>query len=546
MPSYDALHRRIARLAGAGELLRAGLKGVEKESLRSRPNGRLAATPHPAALGSALTHPWLTTDYSEALLEFVTPPFGHRAEVVGDLADLHRFVARNIGDEMIWAASMPCDIASDSDIPIARYGSSNSGRLRHVYRVGLGHRYGRMMQVIAGVHFNYSLPPGFWPVLAESGAAHGEHRTWHGTGRALADSHYFGLIRNLFRNGWLLLYLFGATPALARSFLPDGAPGLESLGADTWHAPLGTSLRMSDIGYTNRIPGGIGIRYDDLYRYAASLHRAITTPHPPWEALGVRDGDEYRQLNANLLQMENEFYSSVRPKQPTRRGERPTEALQRRGVRYVELRSIDLDPESPIGLTEERLAFLEVFMLFCLLGDSPPLAPAERRAIDENQKRVAVAGRDPDATLLRDGDEVPLRGWAREILEEMGAVAELARIPGDDPAAAIRAAGDPVEHPGATPSARVLEAIEAHGGSHLEYALDVSRRHTEALRNEPLAEPEQTRFEMEARSSIARPAGPRVRGPDKLRGVPGRLLCVTVPRGGRTARRSAGACKLVP
>ena len=230
----------------------------------------------------------------------------------------------------------------------------------------------------------------------------------------------------------------------------------------------------------------------------------ITTPHPPWEALGVRDGEEYRQLNANLLQMENEFYSSVRPKQPTRRGERPTEALQRRGVRYVELRSIDLDPESPIGLTEERMAFLEVFMLFCLLSDSPPLDPAERRAIDENQNRVAVRGRDPSATLVRGGAEVPLRSWAREILGEMGAVAELVRTSGDESGAAVRAAGAAVDNPDRTPSARVLRAIEAHGGSHFEHVLAVSRRHTEVLRNETLPEAERIRFEAEAASSIAR------------------------------------------
>ncbi len=503
---YGALRGRIERLSGAGEVLRAGLKGVEKESLRATPEGGLAATPHPSALGSALTHPWLTTDYSEALLEFVTPPFRRRADVARHLDDLHRFVVRNIGDELLWAASMPCEIPGDEAIPIARYGRSNSGRLRHLYRVGLAHRYGRMMQVIAGVHFNYSLAPGFWPLLAESGAAHGEHRSWHGTGRALADSHYFGLIRNLFRHGWLLLYLFGASPALSRSFLPDGAPGLEPMGEDTWHAPFGTSLRMSDIGYTNRIPGGIGIRYDDLYSYAASLYRAITTPHPPWEALGVRRDGEYRQLNANLLQMENEYYSSVRPKQPTRRGERPTEALQRRGVRYVELRSVDLDPSSPIGLTEDRMAFLEVFMLFCLLCDSPPLGINERRAIDANQSRVAVRGRDPSVALVRDGENVSLGSWANELLDELTAVAELLRTPDDDPAAAVRDARASVESPGATPSARVLMEMEAHRGSYFEYVLEVSRRHAEALRCEALPEAERLRFEQEAESSIARQA----------------------------------------
>ena len=501
---HDTLHGRIRRLAGAGELLRTGFMGVEKESLRATSGGRLAATAHPPALGSALTHPWLTTDYSEALLEFVTPPYCERRDVADNLRNLHRFVARNIGDELLWAGSMPCEIPGDEAIPIARYGSSNSGRLRHVYRVGLGHRYGRMMQVIAGVHFNYSLAPGFWPVLAGTGAAHGTHREWHGTGRALADSHYFGLIRNLFRYGWLLLYLFGASPALSRSFLPGGAPELEPLGADTWHAPHGTSLRMSDIGYTNRIPGGIGIRYDDLYSYAASLHRAVSTPHPAWEELGVRREGEYRQLNANLLQMENEFYSSVRPKQPTRRGERPTEALQRRGVRYVELRSIDLDPASPIGLTEDRLAFLEVFMLLCLLVDSPPLGRDERRAIDANQRRVAVGGRDPSAVLVRDGSEVPLRAWAEEILDDLTAVAELVQGPDDAPDQLIQAARTAVAHPEATPSARALEEMKELGGSYFEHVLEVSRGHARTLRDEPLPDGERSRFELEATSSIDR------------------------------------------
>ena len=502
---YDALHDRIARLAaaGEGEVLRAGLKGIEKESLRADPRGGIAATPHPAALGSALTRPTLTTDYSEALLEFVTPPSRDRREVTRHLRALHRFVVRNIGDELLWAGSMPCEIAGDEAIPIARYGSSNSGRLRHVYRVGLGHRYGRMMQVIAGVHFNYSLAPGLWPVLAGSGAAHGTHRVWHGTGRTLADSHYFGLIRNLFRHGWLLLYLFGASPALARSFLPVGAADLEPFDADTWYAPFGTSLRMSDIGYTNRVPGGIGISYDDLYTYAASLYRAITTPHPPWEALGVRRGGEYLQLNPNLLQMENEYYSSVRPKQPTRRGERPTEALQRRGVRYVELRSIDLDPFSPIGIEAERMKLLEGFMLFCLLLDSPPLGEDERRAIDANQRRVAVRGRDPSLTLVRGGRERPLRTWANEILDEMTAVAELLDAPDDDAGSAVAAARALVATPEATPSARVLGEMQAGGGSYLEYMLDTSRRHSEALRTEALPDTDRRRFEREAAESIA-------------------------------------------
>lgn len=521
---YEALRQRADRLAraGCGPLLRAGLKGIEKECLRVSPEGALAATAHPDALGSALTHPSLTTDYSEALLEFVTPPFAERAEVLEHLGGLHRFVLGNIDGELLWATSMPCHIAGDEAIPIARYGTSNSGRLRHLYRVGLGHRYGRMMQMIAGVHFNYSFAADLWPALLETGAAHGPVREWLGTGRALADAHYFGLIRNLFRHGWLLLYLFGASPALPRSFLPDGHAELEALDAHTWHAPFATSLRMGAIGYTNRIPGGIGIRYDDLYGYAASLYRAITTPHPQWEALGLRDeAGDYLQLNTNLLQMENEYYSSVRPKQPTRRGERPTEALQRRGVRYVELRTLDLDPFSPVGLTAERMQFLEVFMLFCLLQDSPVLSAAEGRAIDTNQERVAVRGRDPELKLLRpDGsEEVTFRAWANELLGEMTGLAELldgANEPGSAVAAvaAVAAAKDLVREPDATPSARMLAEMRAGEQSFLDYALELSRRHRDLLTASPLAPP--AREELERLASESRAAQAQLEADDTL------------------------------
>ena len=220
----------------------------------------------------------------------------------------------------------------------------------------------------------------------------------------------------------------------------------------------------------------------------------------------MQRGGEYRQLNANLLQMENEYYSSVRPKQPTRRGERPTEALQRRGVRYVELRSIDLDPFSPVGLTEDRMTFLEAFMLFCLLHDSPPLGDEERHAIDANQKRVAVRGRDPSLTLVRGAAEVPLRTWANEILDEMVAVAELIRTPGDDPAGTVAAARAPVDKPEATPSARVLEEMRVHGGSYFEFMLEVSRHHSQTLRRESLPDAERRRFETEAAESLSRQA----------------------------------------
>ena len=128
------------------------LKGIlrgEKESLRALPSGGLALTPHPVGLGSALTHSQITTDFSESQVELITRAHGNVQSVLDDLTELHQFtyrVLRDAGDEMLWASSMPCGLPTDETIPLARYGSSNIGRAKSVYRMGLRHRYGRRMR----------------------------------------------------------------------------------------------------------------------------------------------------------------------------------------------------------------------------------------------------------------------------------------------------------------------------------------------------------------------------------------------------------------
>src|SRR5687768_1611137 len=180
------LERRPSGLVNAREhgVLSGGLKGADGEALRVTPSGRISHASHPRALGSALTHPHVTTDYSEALIELVTPPFPRAWELQQYLCDIHQFVYSELGDELLWATSMPCGIKDDGEIPIARYGSSNIGRMKHVYRVGLGLRYGRMMQAISGVHFNYSFPDRLWPVLEAVAASKLR-------GQALVDDAYF-------------------------------------------------------------------------------------------------------------------------------------------------------------------------------------------------------------------------------------------------------------------------------------------------------------------------------------------------------------------
>ena len=156
---YKQLHTTLSAMSKDQQLnlLAGGSIGIEKECLRVDKNGKLSQQPHPASLGSALTNPYITTDFSEALLELITPPEPGVSAALECLQKIHQFVYSQLEDESLWNASMPCVVAGEDGIPIAQYGSSNSGMMKTVYRRGLGHRYGKMMQAIAGVHFNYSV-----------------------------------------------------------------------------------------------------------------------------------------------------------------------------------------------------------------------------------------------------------------------------------------------------------------------------------------------------------------------------------------------------
>ena len=281
--------RRLSAFINAGQpqLLQGGRKGVEKESLRVTPQGRLAGTPHPRALGSALTDEHITTDYSEALIELVTPAFTHSWELLQYLLDLHQFVYRHLGDELLWATSMPCAIDRDEDIPLAEYGRSHIGRMKTIYRNGLGLRYGRMMQAISGVHFNYSFPRPLWEAWAAVRGSRAHDAQF-------ISSCYFDLLRNYRRHGWLVLYLFGVSPVVCKSFLRGREVQLQDFGPGTAYEPYATSLRMSDVGYRNRNQAGLLVSVNSREEYVRDLQRAISTPHLPYEALGVKVNGEYR------------------------------------------------------------------------------------------------------------------------------------------------------------------------------------------------------------------------------------------------------------
>jgi glutamate--cysteine ligase len=480
MSAKPALHRQERLNALPRQVLQGLRRGIEKESLRVRPDAALATTPHPAALGSALKHPHVTTDFSESQLELITGVHTHAESCLKELLEIHQVVYRAIGDELLWCASMPCRLPADDAIPIGRYGSSNVGRAKTVYRTGLAHRYGRRMQTISGIHYNFSLPD------------------------ARSNDAYFALIRNFRRHSWLLLYLFGASPAVCSSFVAGRAHELEQLSGDTLYLPYATSLRMGRLGYQSDAQSSLAVSYNDLNSYAASLEEALTKPYPAYEAIGIRTGGEYRQLATSLLQIENEFYGTIRPKRVIHPGERPLRALRERGVEYVEVRLMDLDPFVPIAISASTVRFLDLYLLHCLLCDSPADTPQELTEIMSNKQCVASRGREPGLRLARHGQQVELVEWGREVLADCTPIAAALDRANDGTAhgEALASAVAALNDADKTPSARVLQAMQRFGNSYVGFVLAQSRAHREAILALPLSAATADRFARLAEESI--------------------------------------------
>ncbi len=494
----DAI-RQFSSQANA-RILRGIVRGLEKECLRVTPQGELAQTPHPEALGSKLTHPWITTDYSEALLEFITPPSTDPEFPLQFMEKIHRYTVAHLGEEMLWSASMPCVLGDDNSIPIAYYGDSNKGRFKYIYREGLGHRYGRHMQAIAGVHYNWSLPDEFWKTLKDCCACSDDLRRFK-------DDRYFALIRNFQRYSWLIPYLFGASPAIGRSFLRGKTTELIEYSPRTLYGPYATSLRMSDIGYQNNAQAGLHVSFDNVQDYAAALEEAIRTPDPFYAEIGVEVNGHWKQLNANLLQIENEFYAGIRPKHTPLNGERPAKVLREHGVEYLEVRLYDLDPFSPIGVNADMIRFADVLLMMCLFRESPSITAREEAENKENKRRVVMQGRHPDLTLLLHNREHEFRTVAHELFNDMQAFAVMLDMAYDGEAyqQCMQMLRARIDEPESTPSAAMLRGARDHGG-YFVYAEALARQHRQSLLAQPLSVADEKTFADMAAQSRAEQA----------------------------------------
>ena len=309
------------------------------------------------------------------------------------------------------------------------------------------------MQSIAGTHYNFSMPDSFWQAwqrqLGDTGTL-SEFRT----------QQYFWLIRNFRRRSWLLMYLFGASPALDRSFVEGRQHRLETLDDQTLYGPSATSLRMSDLGYNNQAQSSLDICFNRLETYTQTLDHAIHTTWPPYRDIGLfRDGERI-QINDSVLQIENEYYSAIRPKRTTESGEKPLHALQSRGVAYVEVRCLDLDPFAPQGVTREQVDFMDLFLLDCLVSDSPLIDDSECNGLDNAFQDVVRQGRAPGCRLTLAEETAELRQSGLRILERLEGLAAV--LPdGERYHDCLEQQRARLEDPELTPSGRLLSELKS-------------------------------------------------------------------------------------
>jgi glutamate--cysteine ligase len=263
---------------------------------------------------------------------------------------------------------------------------------------------------------------------------------------------------------------------------------------------------MSDIGYKSKNQANLNIDYNSVDGYVSSLCKAIATPFPDYEQIGTLVNGEYRQLSSNILQIENEFYSIIRPKQIAKSCEKPTRALKQRGVRYIEMRSLDLDIFNPVGVDESKLRFIEALLLTCLLADSPAMSEYDHKTNNANQLAVANEGRKPDLTLNKNGETVALQDWAREILQAMQPVcAILDNNAIEKPySAALAEQQLVVENPALTASARILASMREKSQPFAKFALNISDKHAHFFRRQELDAETAAQFKAMATESHAK------------------------------------------
>jgi glutamate--cysteine ligase len=429
--------------------------------------------PHQKALGAKLTHAKITTDYSENLLEFITGVHASTNGLVKELEEIHSFTSQAINDEILWPCSLPSELPSDEKIPLADFGESNVGKLKTLYRKGLGHRYGRSMQSIAGIHYNFSMSDKFWEYNLEIEKSNLFLQEFK-------NEKYFNLIRNYRRYSWVLTYLFGASSVVHSSFLNGKEHNLKKLGKDSYYTEYGTSLRMGGLGYTSSAQKDIGICYNQLSTYIDTIERARQQSIPQYESIGVEASGELKQLNTNLLQIDNEFYSTIRPKNIAKSRESALKALNERGIEYIEVRLLDVNSDSPVGISREQIEFLHVFLLWCMTKESAKIDDKECLEIDFNFDQIVRFGRKENLSLLENGQQCSRETLLNKYFDEMDVLAsDLFKVE-PNYVGSLSLQREKILNKEKLPSEMILKKIKKKG--FLDYYLSLAHNHKKTFK----------------------------------------------------------------
>ncbi|MDC3006457.1 glutamate--cysteine ligase [bacterium] len=377
-------------------------KGLEKENLRTDLEGKISGNKFPCNLGSHHFNKYITLDYSEPHFEIVTPPFEDNLELFKFLKDLHLYLEQQIEDDFLWNYSMPPKFKKKY-ITLPPSGDINKSKLAYLYRLGLRNRYGDKMQSTAGIHFNISFSSSVIDSLGGD-----------------KDEIYLCACRNFLRIFPQVLRVIGASPVAHKSFIKDRDINAEFLNRTDCYLPKATSLRVSKLGYYSEEQEQKFINFNSLKDYLEIIKYYINVPNKRFKEIEIELANP-KQINNGTIQMESELYNHIRPKGEFTTNERQYNQLKKGGIKYLELRSIDLNPYTAYGISQIEIEFLELLSIYCILCGNEKIDPIEEIKIKENIRRASESGQDCNLICsFEKGDaEKNIKALTQELLESL-------------------------------------------------------------------------------------------------------------------------------
>lgn len=403
--------------------------GLEKENVRVTESGNLALTPHPKAFGDREKNAYIKTDFSESQLEMVTPVCNTLEEVYSFICNLNKVVSLEImkNGEFLWPQSNPPILPREEEIPIAKL----SNREDELYRENLSYKYGKKKQVISGIHYNFSFKEEFIKLLYKELKVEKDFREFK-------DDIYLRMARNFQKYHWLLIYLTGASPVFHESYIDEIKKDGEILGEDSYYIKDDTSLRNSSYGYKNK--KDYYVSYNSIGEYASDIKNL------------VKDKE---------IQSIKEYYNPIRLK--SLGSEDMLESLLHKGIDYLEVRLLDLDPLSIQGVSKETLYLVHLFMIYTLLKENKEITYKDQEEFFKNHDMVALKGRNEEAVIYENGVPVLLKDKGREILSEMDEIVEILFSNNEEFKNVIKRALEKINNPHDTISEKLIKDIKEEG-----------------------------------------------------------------------------------